>query len=75
MDWLNAIVEYGVELIVIVGEAYALLKLFEKYNEVRDKSDERIDDMITQVGALTDAVNNNTLAVARIVDKSGDNNE
>lgn len=66
---VNFIMEAGVTIAAIVGMGYAIVMLFKAYKEVRDKSDERIEQMMEKITDLTGAVNNNTLSVTKLVDK------
>ena len=66
---VNFIMEAGVTIASICGLSWALIHLFKKYNEVRDKSDERIEQMMEKITDLTGAVNNNTLSVTKLVEK------
>lgn len=69
MEWLQVVSDYGVTLAVIVGLGIAVMKLYNDLKTLRDKNDERIEGMINQIGDLTDSVNNNTLAITKLVDK------
>lgn len=66
---VNFIMEAGITITAIIGLAYAIVVLFKAYKEVRDKSDERIEQMMEKITDLTSAVNNNTLSITKLVDK------
>lgn len=66
---VNFIMEAGVTITAIIGMGYAIVMLFKAYKEVRDKSDERIEQMMEKITDLTSAVNNNTLSITKLVDK------
>lgn len=66
---VNFIMEAGITISAIIGMAYAIVMLFKAYKEVRDKSDERIEQMMEKITDLTSAVNNNTLTVTKLVEK------
>ena len=66
---VNFVMEAGVTIAAIIGMAYAIIMLFKAYKEVRDKSDERIEQMMEKITDLTGAVNNNTLSITKLVDK------
>lgn len=66
---VSFIMEAGITIAAIVGMAYAIIMLFKAYKEVRDKSDERIEQMMEKITDLTGAVNNNTLTVTKLVEK------
>lgn len=69
MEWFNVLSEYGVTICVIVAEAFGLVTLYKDNKAVRDKNDERIEDMLVQIGELTQSVNNNTVVISKLVDK------
>lgn len=69
MEFLQIVSDYGVTIAVIVGLGIAVMKLYNDLKTLRDKNDERIEGMINQIGDLTDSVNNNTLAITKLVDK------
>lgn len=69
MEFLQIVSDYGVTIAVIVGLSVAVMKLYNDLKTLRDKNDERIEGMINQIGDLTDSVNNNTLAITKLVDK------
>ena len=66
---VNFIMEAGITIAAICGLSWAIVTLFKKYNEVRDKSDERIEQMMEKITDLTGAVNNNTMSVTKLVEK------
>lgn len=66
---VNFIMEAGITIAAVIGLSYAIVMLFKAYKEVRDKSDERIEQMMEKITDLTGAVNNNTLSVTKLVEK------
>ena len=66
---VNFIMEAGITIAAICGLSYGLIVLFKRYDEIRNKNDERIEQMMTKITDLTGAVNNNTLSVTKLVEK------
>ena len=66
---VNFVMEAGMTIAAPVIMGYAIVVLFKAYKEVRDKSDERIEQMMEKISDLTSAVNNNTLSITKLVDK------
>lgn len=69
MEWLQIITDYGVTIAVIIGLGVAVVKMYQDIKALRDKNDERIEGMMDKIGDLTDGVNNNTLAITKLLDK------